>query len=278
MSKYETTLRQIIYHYTQDSLPIPEAIKNAQTLHLPSGDVKFAPITEMVDISVDDRIAACKDILLPKTQLAFYDDAMRDLYYEIFCIENLEREIEFETVNYFLMRWKTNIKKCIAKYNILYKTLQSDIDLISDYARFTEITDNDDVTHGKQVDGTGNGSTTHGMKVETESHNESEGKTVFEDTPENELLNENYATNITKNGAEASGNVTTQNSGTDENEFSNQTKESGKTERDYNRILKDVGRNKSIPEIIQQYMDNQTNVIENMVNETSKGLFIKIYN
>lgn len=278
MSKYETTLRQIIYHYTQNTLPIPEAIKNAQTFHLPSGDVKFAPITEMVDISVDDRIAACKDILLPKTQLAFYDDAMRDLYYEIFCIENLEREIEFETVNYFLMRWKTNIKKCIAKYNILYKTLQSDIDLISDYARFTEITDNDDITHGKQVDGSGNGSTTHGMKVETESHNESEGKTVFEDTPENELLNENYATNITKNGAEASGNVTTQNSGTDENEFSNQTKESGKTERDYNRILKDVGRNKSIPEIIQQYMDNQTNVIENMVNETSKGLFIKIYN
>lgn len=278
MSKYETTLRQIIYHFTQDTLPIPVAKENAQVFNLPSSVVTFAPITMEQDITVDDRIEACKDILLPKTQLAFYDDAMRDLYYDIFCTENLEREIEFETVNYFLMRWKTNIKKCIAKYNLLYKTFQTDIDILTDYERHTIITDNDDIKHGKTVNGSGYGDTEHGMKVETISQNQSEGKTVFEDTPENELLDQNYATNITKNGAEASGNVTAQNSGTDKNKFSNETHEGGVTERDYNRVLQDRGRNKSIPVIMDEIMNGQMNVIENMVDETSKGLFIKIYN
>lgn len=277
MSKFETTLKQIIYHYSQDRLPVPVAKENETIFKMPSGkEITFAPIVSAHDISVDERIEICKDILVPVT-LGFYNDDMRSLYYEIFCIENLEREIEYETTNYFLLKWKSNIKKCLQKYNGIYSMLASDLDWLSDYERRTNIRDDDDITHGKQIDGEGEDNLTHGLNVKTTGKGEGTQKTVFEDTPENELLNSNYATNITKTGTENENENTTVNSGTDTNKMKNRTTESGKTERDYTRILHDVGRNKSIPEIMQEFYDKQTNVIENMVLETSKGLFIKIY-
>lgn len=277
MSKFETTLRQIIYHYSQDTLPVPIAIENRKEYQLRSGKkITFAPILPEQDMSIDERIEICRDILVPSS-LGFFSDEMRNQYYDIFCIENLEREIEYETTAYFLMRWKANIRKCILKYNKMYEIITGDIDFLSDYERRSSITDNDDITHGKQINGTGTDTLTHGLKVESKSKTKGEGKTVFEDTPENELLNENYATSITKTGNESSGENTTTNSGADINQMVNQTKESGKTERDYTRTLHDIGRNRGIPEILQEFMDKQTNIIENMVIETSKGLFMKIY-
>ena len=307
MSKYETTLRQIIYHYTQDMLPIPVAESNKTTINLPFGkSVNFAPILPVQDITVETRMAECKNILLPKTQLVFFNDTMRDLYYEIFCIENLEREIEYETVNYFLMRWKTNIKKCLGKYNLLYKALQTDIDILTEYERHVLDNGADDTSSEKQLssdtkgtrtstresDTKENSSNTYGLKNDTTTSNTSENKTVFEDTPENELLNTNYATNITKGGAESSSTATSTNSGTDSVETINEANEtfdeqtgqatsSNQTEeinRKYNKVLDEYGRNKSIPELINLFTDGKMNVIESMVNETSKGLFIKIYN
>ena len=276
MSMYETTLRQIIYHYSQLELPINIADRNAEIIKVRGEEVRFAPIRMDDDISVDDRIDVCKDILVPQT-LGFFNEEMRAEYYNIFCIENLMREIQFETVTYFLMRWKNNIKKCIKKYNGLYQMLNSDIDILSDYARQSIIKDVDDITHGKRTETTGEGNTEHSVTTQVNTSGEGEQKTVFEDTPESELLNSNYATNITKQGDKTSSESTTTTGGEESASSSGTTQESGTTERAYERILKDVGRNKSIPEIMQEYMDKQTNIIENMVTETSKGLFMLVY-
>lgn len=277
MSKYSLTLREIIYHYSQNMLPIPVALENKIEYRLPSGKVvTFTPITQAQDISVADRMEICKNILLP-ADINFYDEVMRNEYYTIFCAENLMREIEYETTDYFLMRWKTNIIKCIAKYNRIWEMLLNDYNFLSDYTRNADITDDDDVTHGKVTDGSGKNTLTHGLKVETENGGEAESKTVFEDTPENELLNTSYATNITKVGNESSSNSTVQNSGDDVSEVKNQTKESGSTKRDYHRILKEYGRNKSISTIMQEIWDSRTNAIENMVDETSRNIFMKVY-
>lgn len=290
MSKYETTLRQIIYHFSQelhyheelrtgwerDGLPVDVAEFFARKIEVRGTSIKFAPIDKYHDISVDERIEKCFDILVPPT-LNFYNDEMRRDYYEIFCTENLMREIEYETVTYFLMKWKSNIKKCIRKYNALYAATAYDMDILNDYMRNGIIEDNDDVTHGKRTDTTGKGKTTHSVKTDGQSSGTNTTKTVFEDTPQSELLNSNYATNITKTGAETSNENTTLTTGGEDATSEGMTLESGKTERDYTRIIKELGRNKSVAQLIQEYMDNQTNIIENMVLETSKGLFMKIY-
>lgn len=277
MSKYETTLRQIIYHYSQQTLPIQKAFENKKVYAMPSGkEITFAPITAAQDVSLEERMEVCKDILVPSS-LGFYDEAMRTDYYEIFCVENLMREIEYETVSYFLAKWKTNIRKCVYKYNQLYKIISADVNLLTDYERNIEETTDDDIKHGKQIDGNGKDTLTHGLVTSTENSSENENKTVFEDTPENELLNTNYATNITKTGGESSGTSTTTNSGNDINQMVNQTKESGKTERDLHRILTEYGRNKSFAELISEVMNVRMNIIEDMVEETAKGLFIKVW-
>ena len=109
MSKYETTLRQIIYHYSQQVLPMDVAKEHQIVYTLPSGRViQFAPILKGDDISLDDRLELARDILLPSS-LVFYNENMREEYYETFCVENLMREIEYETTTYFLRKWKTNI-------------------------------------------------------------------------------------------------------------------------------------------------------------------------
>ena len=276
MSNYETTLRQIIYHYTQNNLPFDTAVKNRETITVRGKSIDFAPIRAIDDISLDDRIDACLDILVPSS-LSFYNEEMRKEYYDIFVLENLMREIQFETVTYFLARWKTNIKKCIRKYNGLYSILSQDINWLSDYERNSIITDNDDITHGKRTETEGTGKTTNTSESRSEAEGQGTTKTVFEDTPETELLNANYATNITKTGQENINTVETTGSGTQDAETTGITQESGKTERDYERILKEHGRHKSVAEIIQEYQDKQTNIIENMVTETSKGLFMLIY-
>lgn len=277
MSKYSVTLREIIYHYSQGMLPIPIAKEQKTEYVLPSGrTIYFAPITMEQDISVHDRMEMCKNILLP-SDINFYDEQMRNEYYTIFCAENLMREIEYETTEYFLMRWKTNIIKCISKYNRIWEMLLDDYNFLSDYTRNADITDDDDVTHGKVTDGSGKNTLTHGLKVETDNSGKATSKTVFEDTPENELMNTSYATNITKVENESKSGSVTQNSGDDVSEVTNQTKESGTTKRDYHRILKEYGRNKSIASIMDEIWQSRTNVIENMVDETSRNIFMKVY-
>ena len=310
MSKFETTLRQIIYHYSQQTLPMDVAKENRVVYTLPSGRIiQFAPILKGNDISLDDRMEIARDILLPSS-LAFYNATMREEYYDIFCTENLMREIEYETVEYFLKRWKTNIKKCLYKYNKIYGLLDKDIDFLYAYERHLDEKTDDDTLHGKQITKTGDETFTHGMKVENEYDSDSnlihgmkiktdnttsgENKVVFEDTPENELLNESYATSITKTGDESTLDGTQQNSGTDKTErrgtdtttnSGTDTRsynsildaESGKTERDFSRILNEYGRNKSIPEIVEEMFDARMNVIDNMVKETSTGLFMKVW-
>lgn len=277
MAKFENTLRQIIYHYSQQTLPIPVALQNKQVYKLPTGlEFEFAPILPEHDITLDERLNLAKDHLLPAS-LVFYNARMRDDYYDIFCAENLMREIEYETTTYFLKRWHTNIKKCLSKYNTLYSIMDKDIDFLSTYDRNVDERVDDDTTHGKTIEGSGNDSLIHGLTTTTITNSENEGKTVFEDTPENELLNENYATNITKTGNESSGSNVASNSGTDEHRMQSTSRESGNTLRDMTRILHEYGRNKTIPEILEEIYEARFNILENMVNETSTGLFMKVW-
>ena len=94
MAYYTTTLRDIIYHYSQDKNPETLAKQNA-------GEGRYPFFKPEYDVPVWERIATAENSMIDKN-IQFFSQQMKDDFFQLFCTDNLMREIEYESVTMFL--------------------------------------------------------------------------------------------------------------------------------------------------------------------------------
>ena len=242
MAHFTTTLRDILYHYTQDLDPF----SIAQRVGAETGRYPF--ILPNQDVPVEDRIRAAKEYII-SPDIKFYSAEMENDFWMQFCVKNLMREIEYEEPAMWILQFNNNVRRVIWRYNKLYETLFVDIDLLSSHKR--QMVRN---THGNENRQT----TDHGTSNSTTSNRE-----VFEDTPESRLGNSDYATNITNSNGTANGE--TNGEGTDKSDYSD------------NENLIETGFDGPQGELLKQNRESLVDVIGSMVDECSKRIFLKIH-
>lgn len=242
MAHFTTTLRDIIYHYSQDLDPV----SIAQRVGEETGRYPF--ILPDQDVPVEERIIQARDQII-SSNIAFYNEEMKDEFWMQFCVKNLMREIEYEEPAMWILQFNNNIRRIIWRYNKLYETMSMEIDMLN--------------THKRQLmrdtSGDSNRETTdHGTSTSQTSNNE-----VYEDTPESRLGNSDYATSITNNSGNANG-ETTGNS-TDNSSYND------------HETLIETGFDGPQGEILKRNRDSLIDVIGGMVDECSKRIFLKIH-
>ncbi len=234
MAQYTVDLRQIIYHYSQDINPL-NTFKDI-------GGYKF--IDNSLLPTIEDRINTAKDKIL-KSNIPWHSGDMKNEFWEQFCARNLMREIEYETVDMFILELNANIKGCINRYNISYEALSKKIEPFTQYE--------ETIARDKTTDGDSTNS--------SEGTSSATGKTVFEDTPMTSLGNEDYATNITQFNNNNSSNVS----------------DSGNTHLNEDEDISRKGRRDSQAKLINELISALRDVIVDMVEECSQRIFLKIY-
>ena len=200
---------------------------------------KYHFIYDSDTLSVGDRIALAQEPILQG--LNFFDAEMKTDFWTNFCIQNLEREIEYETTNYWLYMFKSTMNLLLPRYNKLWESTKIEIEKLKSFSHDSERKGEDD----SEGHNTGSYSNT--------------GKTVFNDTPTNNLGDADYAENIT----DASGNGNTQDDGT--------------TNRDYWETIHDDGYNIPQADLILKYRQTLIDVIRMLIDEVSKPIFLKLY-
>lgn len=237
MSKYTITLYEIIAHYSQSQgnpFTPPE-----------SGESKYRFILNKNTLSLEDRIQLAADPILGKVgepgSLAFFDEEMRDSFWKNFCIQNAEREIEYETTTYFLAMLRSELALYLPRYNKLWESTKLEIDKLKSYSR-------DSMRKG------GDASTGH-----KEGSYSDTGKTVNNDTPTNKLGDADYANDI----------VDTNTSGNNQSD--------GTTKRDYWEQIKDEGYTTPQADLILKYRETLIDVIRALIDDVSQKIFLKIY-
>lgn len=242
MAHFTTTLRDIIYHYSQEYDPITIAERVGQE----TGRYPF--ILPGQDVPVEQRIKTAQDSII-SSDIKFYNEEMKSEFWMQFCLTNLMREIEYEEVSMWILQFNLNIRRVIWRYNKLYETLSADIDLLNSHRR--QLLRN---TNGNENRRT----TDHGTSSSTSSNKE-----VFEDTPESSLGNSDYATSITNTSGNASGE--TNGEGTDNSSYS-----------DHEDLI-ETGFDGPQGEILKKNRDSLVDVVGAMVDECSKRIFLKLY-
>lgn len=242
MAHFTTTLRDIIYHYTQDLDPYAIAAKEAAE----TGRYPF--ILPSQDISVTERITAAMDSIIDPS-IQFYDDDMKKDFWMQFCTKNIMREIEYEEPAMWILQFNHNVRRCIWRYNKFYEMMKTEIDLTNSHKR--QMLRNADGTHERETEdkGTSTAST--------------QNKSVFEDTPESSLGNNDYATNITTSTGNA--NTETQGNGTENSSYADK------------ETVIETGFDGPQGEIIRRNMDSLIDVIGRMVDECSQRIFLKLF-
>lgn len=233
MAKYTITLREIIYHYTQD--------KNPYNIQPDANGHRFMRDYDIM--SVGERIKKAQEIFL--SGVTFADSGMADEFWENFAAKNLMREIEFETVEYFMLRFRAQLNLLLPKYNPLYESTKLEIEKLKSFGKKTHREGKDDTETNTHSDTNSTGS----------------NRSVFEDTPENRLANADYATNITTNNGQDNTNVTA--GGTDNKVYSEDVTEDG-----YNMPQ---------AQLLQAYRETLITVINDLIDDVSRPLFCKIY-
>lgn len=234
MAQYTVDLRQIIYHYSQEINPL-NTFKDI-------GGYKF--IDNSLLPTIEDRISVAKNKIL-KPNIPWYNSEMANEFWEQFCARNLMREIEYETVDMFILGLNANIKGCVNRYNISYRALSEKIE---PFIQYEETITRDKVTNGES-------------SSQSEGTSEGNGKTVFEDTPMTSLGNEDYATNITQIN----------------NDNSSSTSDSGYSYLGEDEDISRKGRRDSQAKLINELISALRDVIVDMVEECSQRIFLKIY-
>lgn len=229
MSNHTTTLRNIIYHYSQDNDP----------LH-PEEEKRYAFIRFEDEMGVMERIEKARSKMLYNTN-KFFDEEFRNAFFQQFCVDNMMREIEYETTEYFILKFNQNVSRWLPVYNKLYETSLLELDKLKSYSR--------------ESARTGNRKTSARGKSASESNN----KNVFNDTPENSLTNSDYATTITVD--EGSGNGTTSSNGKEV----------------YSEKFNESGYNVPQAELIMKYRETLMDIVGQFSDTVSRTLFLKIY-
>ena len=229
MSNHTTTLRNIIYHYSQDVNP----------LH-PQEEKRYAFIRLEDEMSVMERIVKARSKMLYNTN-NFFNEEFRNAFFQQFCVDNMMREIEYETPEYFILKFNQNVSRWLPVYNKLYESSLLELDKLKSYSR--ESTRNGD----RKTNASG------------KSTSESNNKNIFDDTPENRLTNAAYATTITVD--EGSGKGTTTSRGKEV----------------YSEDYKESGYNVPQAELILKYRETLMDVVGQFSDTVSRTLFLKIY-
>lgn len=229
MSNHTTTLRDMIYHYSQDNNP----------LH-PEEEKRYSFIRLEDEMSVMERIEKARPKMLYNTN-KFYNEEFKNDFFQQFCIDNMMREIEYETPGYFILKFNQNVSRWLPVYNKLYETSLLELDKLKSYSR--------------ESSRNGDRETTASGKSTSESNN----KNVFDDTPENRLTNADYATTITVD--QGSGNGTTSSSGKEV----------------YSENYKESGYNVPQADLILKYRETLMDVVGQFSDTVSHSLFLKIY-
>lgn len=229
MAKHTTTLRDIIYHFSQEVNPL-----------FPTEEKRYNFIRIGDEMPVAERIEKARAKMLYNTNV-FYNDDFKNAFFQQFCVDNLMREIEYETVEYFLLKFNQNVARWLPVYNKLYESTLLEIDKLTSFAR------NSQRQGGRDTEATGN------------STSESKSKNVFDDTPENRLTNADYATTITVD--EGSGKGTSANKGTEK----------------YGETYIESGYNEPQADLIVKYRNALIDAVGQFSDTVSRGLFLKIY-
>ena len=242
MAHFTTTLRDIIYHFSQQDDPYTIAQQVADE----TGRYPF--ILPGQDVPVTERIKTARDSIID-ADIQFFNEDMKNEFWMQFCIKNIMREIEYEEVAMRILQFNYNIRRVIWRYNKLYETLSANIDLLNSHKR--QMVRNTTGNENRQT-------TDHGTSNSTTSNRE-----VFEDTPESQLGNSDYATNITNTNGSANGETTGE--GTDKSDYSD------------NENLVETGFDGPQGEILMRNRESLVDVIGAMVDECSKRIFLKLY-
>lgn len=229
MSNHTTTLRNIIYHYSQDFNPL-----------FPPDEKRYHFIRFEDEMSVIERIEKARPKMLYNTN-KFFNEKFKNAFFQQFCIDNLMREIEYETTEYFILKFNQNVSRWLPVYNKLYETSLLELDKLKSYSK-------------ESVRAGGRETSANG-----ESTSENNNKNVFNDTPENRLTNADYATTITVD--EGRGNGTTSSNG----------------KEDYTENYTESGYNVPQAELILKYRETLMDVVGKFSDTVSRTLFSKIY-
>lgn len=229
MSNHTTTLRNIIFHYSQDNNP----------LH-PQEEKRYPFIRLEDEMGVMERIEKARSKMLYNTN-KFFNEEFRNAFFQQFCVDNMMREIEYETPEYFILKFNQNVSRWLPVYNKLYESSLLELDKLKSYSR--ESSRNGD----RETNASG------------KSTSESNNKNVFDDTPENLLTNTDYATTITVD--EGSGSGTTSSNGKEV----------------YSENYAESGYNVPQAELILKYRETLMDVVGQFSDTVSRSLFLKIY-
>lgn len=229
MSNHTTTLRNIIFHYSQDNNP----------LH-PQEEKRYPFIRLEDEMGVMERIEKARSKMLYNTN-KFFNEEFRNAFFQQFCVDNMMREIEYETPEYFILKFNQNVSRWLPVYNKLYESSLLELDKLKSYSR--ESSRNGD----RETNASG------------KSTSESNNKNVFDDTPENRLTKTDYATTITVD--EGSGSGTTSSNGKEV----------------YSENYAESGYNVPQAELILKYRETLIDVVGQFSDTVSRTLFLKIY-
>ena len=160
MSNHTTTLRNIIFHYSQDNNP----------LH-PQEEKRYPFIRLEDEMGVVERIEKARSKMLYNTN-KFFNEEFRNAFFQQFCVDNMMREIEYETPEYFILKFNQNVSRWLPVYNKLYESSLLDLDKLKSYSR--ESSRNGDRETITVDEGSGSGTTSsNGKEVYTENYAES---------------------------------------------------------------------------------------------------------
>lgn len=229
MSNHTTTLRNIIYHYSQDFNPL--FTPDEKRYHF----IRFED-----EMSVIERIEKARPKMLYNTN-KFLNEEFKNAFFQQFCIDNMMREIEYETSEYFILKFNQNVSRWLPVYNKLYETTLLELDKLKSYSKESER------NGGRKTRANG------------KSTNKSNNKNIFNDTPENRLTNADYATTIT----------------VDEGSGQGSTSSNGK--ETYSETYKESGYNVPQAELILKYRETLMDVVGQFSDTVSRTLFSKIY-
>ena len=127
--------------------------------------------------------------------------------------------------------------------------MKTEIDLTNSHKR--QMLRNADGTHERETEDKGTSNAT------------TQNKSVFEDTPESSLGNNDYATNITTSTGNA--NTETKGNGTENSSYADK------------ETVIETGFDGPQGEIIRRNMDSLMDVVGRMVDECSQRIFLKLY-
>lgn len=246
MAEFTFTLRDIIYHYSQELSPIlnAESRNPVYPFVLP---IDWTPIEEHVKIAMDKIISP--SIGWSTTQ-NLSGQSMKELFWNTFCSRNMMREISVDQPPYWIWLFNGRISAVIDRYNRLWDSYCEKYDPLLEYEDH----------HGLNIESDFEG------KEESEGHSESESsdESIYNDTPSTKLNDLDYATSITGNTGNAKSDSK---SGT---QTTNNRHDTHKENRH--------GHNQSATKLYEEYRNSLRNVALDMCMDIeNEGLFFLVF-